>query len=359
MLDDNPQLDQLLADLAEMTGNLDSEDAWPAAQFDRLAEAGVLGWVIPHALGGSEISAPALTVGYERLSAACLVTTFVLTQRNGACQRIAGCENAELKSELLPRLCLGEQFATVGISHLTTSRQHLRKPVVEARSTDSGYRFDGLVPWVTGAKFADYVVTGGTMSDGKQILAAIPTDAAGVEILEPARLMALNASQTGPVELTGVEIDPRWVVAGPVEQVMKQGKGGGGGSLTTSALALGASAAAIQHLREEAERRPDLTEIVEPLDAERMQISADLHAAARGENMTDAPTLTSESIRQRANSLVLRSSQAYLAASKGAGFVAGHPAGRAVREAMFFLVWSCPQPVLTAALRKFACVLEG
>jgi hypothetical protein len=65
-----------------------------------------------------------------------------------------------------------------------------------------------------------------------------------------------------------------------------------------------------------------------------------------------------ESIRQRANSLVLRAAQAWLAACKGAGFVTGHPAERLVREAMFFLVWSCPQPVLAAALREFACVLE-
>ena len=50
-----------------------------------------------------------------------------------------------------------------------------------------------------------------------------------------------------------------------------------------------------------------------------------------------------------------RATQADLAASKGAGFVAGHPAERAVREALFFLVWSCPQPVLAAALRGFAC----
>ena len=54
-----------------------------------------------------------------------------------------------------------------------------------------------------------------------------------------------------------------------------------------------------------------------------------------------------------------RAAQAYLAASKGAGFVVGHPAERAVREAMFFLVWSCPQPVVSAALREFACVIDA
>ena len=45
----------------------------------------------------------------------------------------------------------------------------------------------------------------------------------------------------------------------------------------------------------------------------------------------------------RANSLVLRASQAALAAAEGTGYVVGHPAGRWCREALFFLVWSCPQ----------------
>jgi hypothetical protein len=81
----------------------------------------------------------------------------------------------------------------------------------------------------------------------------------------------------------------------------------------------------------------------------------DMSAAARGESPESSPALSAASIRGRANSLVLRATQADLAASKGAGFVAGHPAERAVREALFFLVWSCPQPVLAAALRGFAC----
>ena len=53
-----------------------------------------------------------------------------------------------------------------------------------------------------------------------------------------------------------------------------------------------------------------------------------------------------------ANSLVLRATQVLLAATKGAGYVAGHRAGRLAREALFFLVWSCPQPVVTANLRE-------
>jgi hypothetical protein len=62
---------------------------------------------------------------------------------------------------------------------------------------------------------------------------------------------------------------------------------------------------------------------------------------------------TTDALRAGANSLVLRATQAALAAAKGAGFVADHPAGRWCREALFFIVWRCPQLVLDANLCEF------
>lgn len=248
-------------------------------------------------------------------------------------------------------------FTTVGISHLTTSRQHLGRPAVTAEETPAGWILDGQVPWVTGAKAADYMVTGGTASDGKQLLVALPTSSEGVFIQDPPELLALNASQTGSVELKRVFVPQELVIAGPVHEIMKKGTGGGAGSLTTSSLAIGHAGAALKRLAIEAEKRPDLWAIHTPLAQEFHALKSDLVKALRGEAGDNLP-LTAESIRIRANSLVLRMTQAYLAATKGAGFLASHPASRLVREAMFFLVWSCPQPVLTAQLQEFACILE-
>jgi hypothetical protein len=135
---------------------------------------------------------------------------------------------------------------------------------------------------------------------------------------------------------------------------MKHG-GGGAGSLTTSTLALGLTAAVLRRLKLETQRRAELIPISQALEAEYHIARSELYLAASSAVGT-APS--AESIRQKANSLVLRTAQAYLAASKGAGFVVGHPAERAVREAMFFLVWSCPAPVVSAALREFACVID-
>lgn len=360
--------DRALRQLAEWSGELDASANWPDRQFRLLAEAGVLGWVIPREWGGTAISSRELCDGYVRLAEACLTTAFILTQRNGACQRIAGSENEALKAELLPRLARGELFATVGISHLTTSRQHWRTPTVHVEETAAGYRFSGEVPWVTGAPHAQYIVTGGTLDDGRQVLAAIPTNIPGVKVHPPARLLALSASHTASVTLDGAVVNGHYLLAGPVENVMKLGIGAGTGSYSTSALALGLTRGSIARLAGEVARRPELAEIVRPLETECTELAMLITHAVAAEadpssnavsedvceqagNQSGKPDVR-ETIRTRANSLVLRTTQVLLGVSKGAGFVAGHPAEQAVREAMFFLVWSCPQPVLTATLRE-------
>lgn len=357
--------EELLSHLAASSQDLDVANSaangtnlWLSASLDRLGQAGVLGWVIPEKFGGSGVSGLDLLAGYLRLATACLTTTFILTQRNGACQRIAASTNESLKRELLPRLARGELFTTVGISHLTTSRQHWQIPSVQAEQTRSGFRLTGEVPWVTGAPAADILVTGGTLDDGRQILAAVPTDNPRVTVLDPVPLLALSASRTGPVKLEGVEISERELLFGPVEKVMQRGAGGGAGALSTSALAAGLALRAIEALESEVQQRSELQEISAPFRSEWESVCAELMQAgssAAGSTTASNAACTPESVRQRANSLVLRVTQAWLAASKGAGYVLGHPAGRAVREALFFLVWSCPQPVVNAALREFTC----
>lgn len=344
---------QLLEQLRASSGELSTVDAWPAEQLHAMSQADVLSWLIPEEYGGSNVSNVDLTVGYEKLSAACLASTFVLTQRNAAIQRIVRSENVELKKDLLPKLATDSLFATVGISHLTTSRQHLGMPAVTAEQVDAGIILNGEVPWVTGADKADIIVCGGTLEDKTQVLVALETSIEGVDVAPAVPLMALNSSRTSTVRLNNVFVSPQNLLHGPVENVMKQ-TGGGAGSFTTSALAVGHAANAIGLLRQEADRRLELAEILRPFVDEHTSISSDLSQAAT-ENSDPPPHLTAESMRQRSNSLAIRASQACLAASKGAGFVASHPASRLVAEAMFFLVWSCPQPVVLGNLREFAC----
>ena len=354
----SPQLDELCGELTELAPKLEQPGAWPAEQLRLCGEAGVFEWFVPRELGGQGWSEAAIVRGYLKLSAACLTTTFVITQRSGAMSRIAASENQWVRGALLPDLLSGKSFATVGISHLTTSRQHLSQPVTRVTEAPGGFVLDGYSPWVTGGEKANHIVIGGSFSMERgelppQILVALPTDLPGVRIPPAPDLVALTASRTGSVFCDQVFVERKWLLAGPVPEVMKQGAGAKTGGLQTSTLAIGLATSAVEFLECETGKRPDLLAPATAMRAELTSITADLLALADGQE-----ACTASDLRARANSFALRATQASLAAAKGAGFVAGHPAGRWCREALFFLVWSCPQGVLNTNLCELAGI-EG
>lgn len=345
---DDPGLIRLCARLAELADRSDQLRIWPAEQLSLCGMAGVHEWFVDRPMGGQGWSDADVTRGYLRLAEACLTTAFILTQRSGAVRRIAVGEQPQLAERLLPDLVAGRTFATVGISHLTTSRRHLARPVLRAEPTPSGWRLDGFSPWVTGALYAQTIVTGATLDDGRQVLVAVPCDLPGVEPQLPLELVGLSASATGEVRFQGVTLSDECLLAGPVENVMARGAAGTGG-LQTSALACGLSSAACGYLEREADRRSDLSGIAAAFRDEQQILARDLIQAAGGEASCSA-----EELRTRANRLVLRATQAALTAAKGTGYLSGHPVGRWCREALFFLVWSCPQPVAAAHLCELA-----
>jgi alkylation response protein AidB-like acyl-CoA dehydrogenase len=285
---------------------------------------------------------------YVALAYANLTLAFIMTQRHAAIRRIEASSNARSTAEWLPAILSGEAFATVGISHLTTSRRHLAvPPVTVAWDGDRGI-LHGSIPWVTGAVHAKYFVVGAVdASDARQqylILVAPPLH--GVQPGPGMQLVALTSSCTDVVELRGARIDRRDVLHGPSENVMAASNTGGAGGLQTSALALGLAASAIDYLAEESSVRSSLGDHAGNL---RRQWEVLYHALVGSEPARD-PNL----LRKEANDLVLDATHASLSAAKGAGYVEGHPVGRWCQEALFFLVWSCPPVVADAHLCTFS-----
>jgi len=351
---DDPLLNELCAELRQRADDVDKHGTWPSESLALCGQYGVYEWFLPHTWGGQDWSDVDVIRGYLRLSAACLTTTFIITQRTGACRRMAASENSAPAEHYLSRLLTAEAFATVGISHLTTSRRHLKKPVLRAEQlSDGGFQLDGFSPWVTGGMHADVVVTGATMDDGRQILAALPMDLPGIEPKPPTELAGVSASHTGAVECHQVQVEAKWLLFGPVENIMQQGVGAKTGGLQTSTLAIGLADSAIEYLENEAAVRDDLSQPADALRAEHAQLEADLLATAAGSDACDH-----QDLRARANSLALRAAHASLAAAKGTGYVNGHCTSRWCREALFFLVWSCPQPVMASQLCELAGISD-
>ena len=343
------------ASLAELQGRLavirgqQADNAWPAEQLAVCGEAGVPGWFLPQSLGGSEWSKRDIVRGYLELSAGCLTTAFVLTQSMGACQRIASSKNHALRDEVLPDLVSGHKMATLGISQLTTSQRHLGKPALLAIRESDAWVLSGRSPWVTGARFADWFVLGAATPAGEQLLCLADSRDPKMVIHDAPALVGLTGSQTSQVDLSGVRIPHQQLLAGPTEDLMSKG-GGQTGGLQTSALAVGLAGVAIRELQTASAERPQLGPHVAALQTEYDRITAELLLGAGAE----AGGFNALACRARANSLVLRATQAALLAAKGSGYVQGHPAGRWCQEALFFLVWSCPGPVAESYFRELS-----
>lgn len=342
-------LGELCGRLRAIAARPGASGTWPAEQLDLCRQYGVFEWFVAPEWGGLGWSDSDIIRAYVRLSAACLTTTFVITQRTGALRRIAVSENDWACSQLLPRLCRGELLVTLGISHLTTSRRHLSQPVLRARATDGGYVLDGYSPWVTGARHAQVIVTGATLGDGQQILVALRTSLPGVSIPGDHPLLALRGSATAEVHCKEVVVGREWLLAGPSANVVRQGVGARTGGVQTTALALGLADQAIEFMEAEGELRGEVAAAAARLRERHRGLCDALCRAADGVAPPHAPDL-----RLRADDLAVQATQAALIVAKGAGYVEDHPASRWVKEALFFLVWSVPPQVLEASLARLA-----
>lgn len=203
-----------------------------------------------------------------------------------------------------------------------------------ATRTNNKWSLNGRCPWVTGADSVDTLVTGAISVDTHKTKATphffiLKTKSSGVKIAPPMELLALTGSRTSSIELNHVS------PAGEIASKSEPGPQTGG--LGTTALAIGSTRAALAILEQESSQRDQLIPIFEELRKEVTVIESMLFQfTEKGIDTQDRNLL-----RQRANTLVTRTSQAALTASKGAGFVKGHPAEHLIRESMFYLVWSC------------------
>lgn len=346
---DDPRLGELCRQLADHPPPQSQTLPWLTRQMQICSGHGVFRWFVPRSMGGLEWSEVDLVRGYLALSGACLTTSFVITQWTAAVRRILASDNRPLAEQQIPGLIAGRSFVTVGISHLTTSRQHRGQPALRATAAGSGFRLDGFSPWVSAAALADDLVMGATLEDGRQMLAVVPAGDPGVEVASPLELVALSASLTGPVQVNGVMIADHQVIAGPATNLMASATGARTGGLQTSTLAIGLAGAAARWLQDQAVRRANLEPGATALVSSCDELRAHLLASAGGTGK-----LGNDELRARANRLVLRATQAALVAAKGTGFVQGHPVGRWCRESLFFLVWSCPQAVQDTNLCELA-----
>jgi alkylation response protein AidB-like acyl-CoA dehydrogenase len=347
---DDGRISALVAALGEQDGPADAAGTWPEGLWSMLSESGATRWSSPHEFGGEACDRPLLLQRYAQLAGGSLTAVFILSQHDGAVRRLGSASERPVARNWLTAIDRGEAFATVGISQLTTSRRRGSQALTATEVAPGRFQLHGAMPWVTAAARADVFVTGAVLGDGRQILLALPADRPGLRVRPAFDLAAVQASCTAEVTADHVQVEEYDLLAGPSPDISWQPGAVGTAGLETSALALGQARAALSALVGLAALRLELTDPVDVLCETWQQSWTALMACARG----DPGALARTQVRAQANALVLRSTQAYLTARRGTGFLRSEPAQRWARQALFFLVWSCPTPIAQAAIRDFA-----
>jgi alkylation response protein AidB-like acyl-CoA dehydrogenase len=319
----------------------DQSGQWPQEELEILARAGAMRWAVPREFAGLELSALDQHLAYESLARSSLAVALVLSQRDAAVGLIDAAQ-AEIRRELLPRLASNEIFSTVGIAQLTTSHQS-GPPALRAVRTD-GYLLDGLIPWCTGAAKARWIVVGAHTEDGRQILVLLPIDAPGVRIDDRMPLVALSATWTTSVRCEAVSIDERLVLRGPAEKVIVRPNHL---PLGQAFLAMGFCRGVLDLIAEHWSAAGERA--FKRLDAELLAIRQEVIRLSAPGWEADA-NAAAALIRGQCNDLALRTAHTAVTLYKGTALLATHPAQRFAREALFLLVWSCPNPVIDCTI---------
>jgi alkylation response protein AidB-like acyl-CoA dehydrogenase len=154
-------------------------------------------------------------------------------------------------------------------------------------------------------------------------------------------LVALRASATATITCRDVHLADRFRLKGPSPRVLAGRKRSLPIGQTFLAMGLGRAALDLLAAHDSPAALIALERLGARFDALRDEIIK-LSQPGREADATDA----APRIRGACNDLVLRLTHAAVALYKGRSLLLDHPAQRLAREALFLLVWSCPNPVI-------------
>jgi alkylation response protein AidB-like acyl-CoA dehydrogenase len=316
---------ELLEPAAE---EVDATGRLPVGHLDALAAAGLYGVSGPAEAGGLGADrATALRVS-EILAAGCLGTAFVWVQHQGVVRAVAASTAPGVRDRWLGPLWSGQVRSGVAIAGIRPGTDPLR-----AQPDGDGWVLTGAVPWVTGWGLVDVVHVAARSSDDGDVVWLL-VDAAAAPTITVGRLdlTAVQASSTVTLTFADHRVPGDRLTARTTYgewQAADVGSLRGNGSLALG-LALRCAGAV------------DDADVRRRVDEVRAQLDLADHSG-------DAAALAEA--RAAASALAWTAAARLTVATGGRAVLVGDPAGRAVREAAFLLVFGS-RPPIRAALRS-------
>ncbi|MED7925900.1 acyl-CoA dehydrogenase family protein [Nonomuraea sp. LP-02] len=236
-------------------------------------------------------------------------------------------------------LAAGTEVGSTAMAAALQEMAGMRPVPVVATPYAGGYRLDGPIRWASNLVPGAAVVLPARVGDGAgRIVAVVRVGDPGVAVAPPRRLLALNATASSSITLTGARVDAGHVVTDDLAGFVRRARPVL--LLLQTAFCLGLARRSLDEARRLVQGEaaavlvPDLEESTARLGdyAERARRAQHAPAAADPLEITR--------LRYDAAHLTLAATRLEATASGGRGYATGTPVNRRLREAAFLPVQS-------------------
>jgi alkylation response protein AidB-like acyl-CoA dehydrogenase len=203
--------------LAPRAALAERDSAFPRDAFVTLGGMGLLGLPYPEEHGGSAQPYEVYLQVVEELSRAWLTVGLGVSVHTLSCFALAMYGSDAQRERWMPGMLGGALLGAYCLSE-PDSGSDAGALRTKAERTDSGYLLDGAKAWVTHAGEADfYTVMARTSDDRSRGISCffVPADAEGLQAGPAEHKMGLRGSPTGPVQLSGVRVEPDQLIGAP------------------------------------------------------------------------------------------------------------------------------------------------
>ncbi|GGM46274.1 SfnB family sulfur acquisition oxidoreductase [Longimycelium tulufanense] len=203
-------VDELAARFTEGAVERDARRRLPSAELDELSASGLLGITVPREYGGADVAAVTLVEVYRRLAVAdpniAQIPQSHVVYINVLREQGTPEQQRFLFAEVLAGRRLGNAQSEAGTRHVQDYRTRL------VPHPDGGFVLNGTKHYSTGALFADWIPVLAKDADDHIVVAYVPADDPGVEVIDDWDGMGQRTTASGTVHLRDVRVPAERVV---------------------------------------------------------------------------------------------------------------------------------------------------
>ncbi|HSJ06403.1 MAG TPA: acyl-CoA dehydrogenase family protein [Longimicrobiales bacterium] len=202
----------------------DREAAWPAASMKALADAGLMGLLVPTGHGGHGLGMTALAAVSQEIARESPSTALCFAMHCVGTAVIAARPTPAQARDLLEPIARGEHITTLALSEPGSGSQFWLPATRLARTAD-GYAVHGTKSFVTNGSHADsYVVStvaadGAGAGDGTFSLVVVDGSAAGLCWQDAWHGLGMRANSSRTVQLQDVHVPADRLLGRPGDQL--------------------------------------------------------------------------------------------------------------------------------------------